>query len=82
MLRALTIHKSQGQTIERVKIDLNKIFVEGKLNLFRSEKADQKGQTYVAISRAVSLETLEIRGFSSNKCVIHPHFQNDVGRQY
>jgi ATP-dependent DNA helicase PIF1 len=31
MDRALTIHKSQGQTIERVKIDLNKIFVEGKL---------------------------------------------------
>jgi ATP-dependent DNA helicase PIF1 len=31
MNRALTIHKSQGQTIERVKIDLNKIFVEGKL---------------------------------------------------
>jgi ATP-dependent DNA helicase PIF1 len=32
MGRALTIHKSQGQTIERVKIDLNKIFVEGKLH--------------------------------------------------
>jgi ATP-dependent DNA helicase PIF1 len=49
----LTIHKSQGQTIERVKIDLKKIFVEG--------------QTYVAISRAVSLDTLEIRNFSANK---------------
>jgi ATP-dependent DNA helicase PIF1 len=27
--RALTIHKSQGQTIERVRIDVKKVFVEG-----------------------------------------------------
>ncbi|OCF40183.1 hypothetical protein I317_06007 [Kwoniella heveanensis CBS 569] len=55
---ALTIHKSQGQTIERVNIDLNKIFVEG--------------QTYVAISRAVSLENLEIRNFRADKIMAHP----------
>ncbi|RXK40277.1 hypothetical protein M231_02391 [Tremella mesenterica] len=54
---ALTIHKSQGQTIERVKIDLNKIFVQG--------------QTYVAISRAVSLENLEIRNFAAHKVMAH-----------
>ncbi|WRT69352.1 uncharacterized protein IL334_006336 [Kwoniella shivajii] len=54
---ALTIHKSQGQTLERVKIDLNNIFVEG--------------QTYVAISRAVSLDTLQIMNFSASKVMAH-----------
>ncbi|WVR08357.1 hypothetical protein IAU60_005412 [Kwoniella sp. DSM 27419] len=54
---ALTIHKSQGQTLDRVKIDLGKIFVEG--------------QTYVAISRAVSLDHLEIRNFSADKVMAH-----------
>nr|XP_019009026.1 uncharacterized protein I206_05666 [Kwoniella pini CBS 10737]OCF47807.1 hypothetical protein I206_05666 [Kwoniella pini CBS 10737] len=54
---ALTIHKSQGQTLERVKIDLNNIFVEG--------------QTYVAISRAVSLDTLQILNFSAHKVMAH-----------
>ncbi|WWC93163.1 uncharacterized protein L201_008131 [Kwoniella dendrophila CBS 6074] len=54
---ALTIHKSQGQTLERVKIDLNNIFVEG--------------QTYVAISRAVSLDTLQLTNFSEHKVMAH-----------
>nr|XP_019000033.1 uncharacterized protein I203_07567 [Kwoniella mangroviensis CBS 8507]OCF63494.1 hypothetical protein I203_07567 [Kwoniella mangroviensis CBS 8507] len=54
---ALTIHKSQGQTLERVKIDLNNIFVEG--------------QTYVAISRAVSLDTLQLLNFSAHKVMAH-----------
>ncbi|WVN90430.1 uncharacterized protein L203_105666 [Cryptococcus depauperatus CBS 7841] len=55
---ALTIHKSQGQTIERVRIDLEKTFAEG--------------QAYVAISRAVSLEGLEIHNFSSSHVRVHP----------
>lgn len=48
-------------------------------------QADMEGQTYVAISRAVSLETLEIRGFSSNKqvplCTFHfaGHMADKVG---
>ncbi|KIR52308.1 ATP-dependent DNA helicase PIF1 [Cryptococcus gattii Ru294] len=54
---ALTIHKSQGQTLERVKIDLAKIFVEG--------------QTYVAISRAVSLDSLEILNFRPDSVKAH-----------
>ncbi|OXH20987.1 ATP-dependent DNA helicase PIF1 [Cryptococcus neoformans] len=54
---ALTIHKSQGQTLERVKIDLAKIFVEG--------------QTYVAISRAVSLDGLEILNFRPDSVKAH-----------
>ncbi|WVQ78705.1 hypothetical protein IAT38_000792 [Cryptococcus sp. DSM 104549] len=50
---ALTIHKSQGQTIERLRVDLQGTF--------------EDGQAYVAISRAICLETLEIRNFDRNK---------------
>jgi len=30
--RAITIHKSQGQTIERLRVDLRKTFADGKAN--------------------------------------------------
>lgn len=46
---ALSIHKAQGQTIDRLKVDLKKIFEEG--------------QVYVALSRAVSKERLQIVNF-------------------
>ncbi|CCA69121.1 related to PIF1-DNA helicase involved in mitochondrial DNA repair and telomere length control [Serendipita indica DSM 11827] len=55
---AMSIHKSQGQTLERVKVDLNKVF--------------EKGQAYVAISRATSLEGLQVVGFQKNKVFAHP----------
>ncbi|SCV05545.1 LANO_0H09846g1_1 [Lachancea nothofagi CBS 11611] len=48
---ALSIHKAQGQTIDRLKVDLRKIFEEG--------------QVYVALSRAVSKERLQIINFDS-----------------
>lgn len=44
------MHKAQGQTLERVKVELAKTFAAG--------------QTYVAISRAISLDSLELRNFS------------------
>ena len=47
---ALTVHKSQGATIDYLKVDLAGCFAEG--------------QAYVAISRACSVDGLEITNFS------------------
>ncbi|TVY73229.1 ATP-dependent DNA helicase PIF1 [Lachnellula suecica] len=55
---ALSIHKAQGQTLERVKIDLKKIF--------------EKGQAYVALSRATSQEGLQVLNFDKSKVMAHP----------
>lgn len=55
---ALSIHKAQGQTLERVKIDLKKVF--------------EKGQAYVALSRATSQAGLEVLNFDPAKVMAHP----------
>jgi ATP-dependent DNA helicase PIF1 len=55
---ALSIHKAQGQTLERVKIDLKKVF--------------EKGQAYVALSRATSQAGLEVHNFDKSKVMAHP----------
>jgi ATP-dependent DNA helicase PIF1 len=52
---AITIHKSQGQSIERLKIDLSRVF--------------ERGQTYVALSRACSLKYLQVIGFLESKII-------------
>ncbi|KAL5632929.1 hypothetical protein ACGC1H_003427 [Rhizoctonia solani] len=59
---ALTVHKSQGQTLERVKINLQRTF--------------ETGQAYVALSRCTSLDTLEVYGFDRERSVqAHPRVQ-------
>jgi ATP-dependent DNA helicase PIF1 len=55
---ALSIHKAQGQTLERVKVDLGKIF--------------EKGQAYVALSRATSKDGLQVLRFDKSKVMAHP----------
>lgn len=54
---ALSIHKAQGQTLERVKVDLGKIF--------------ERGQAYVALSRATCQEGLQILRFDPKKVMAH-----------
>lgn len=52
---ALTIHKSQGLSIDYLHVDLSGAF--------------SSGQAYVALSRATSFDTLRVSNFSK-KCVI------------
>ncbi|RKF61786.1 ATP-dependent DNA helicase PIF1 [Erysiphe neolycopersici] len=55
---ALSIHKAQGQTLPRVKIDLRKIF--------------EKGQAYVALSRSTTQAGLQVLNFDKSKVLAHP----------
>ncbi|KAK7014176.1 dna repair and recombination protein pif1, partial [Favolaschia claudopus] len=55
---ALSIHKSQGQTLHRVKVDLSGVF--------------DSGQAYVALLRATLLEQLQVTNFDPSKVQMHP----------
>ncbi|KAK8091740.1 mitochondrial DNA helicase [Apiospora hydei] len=55
---ALSIHKAQGQTLHRVKVDLDRVF--------------ETGQTYVALSRTRSMEGLQVLNFHPSKVTAHP----------
>lgn len=59
---ALSIHKAQGQTLERVKVDLGKVF--------------EKGQAYVALSRATSMNGLQVLRFDPKKVNAHDKVRN------
>ncbi|EEQ31138.1 DNA repair and recombination protein pif1 [Microsporum canis CBS 113480] len=55
---ALSIHKAQGQTLQRVKVDLGRVF--------------ERGQAYVALSRATSKNGLQVSRFDPKKVMVHP----------
>ena len=55
---SLSIHKSQGQTLPKVKVDLKNVF--------------ETGQAYVALSRAVSRDGLQVLNFDKYKVKSHP----------
>ncbi|PRT56155.1 ATP-dependent DNA helicase PIF1 [Wickerhamiella sorbophila] len=54
---ALSIHKSQGQTLEYAQVDLGNIF--------------ERGQAYVALSRVTSLDGLQVKRFNPHKVTVH-----------
>lgn len=55
---AITVHKSQGMTLDAAKINLNNVF--------------EPGMGYVALSRVKSLDSLSILGLHSNAFKVHP----------
>lgn len=55
---AITIHKSQGMTLDKVTIDLGGVF--------------EYGQAYVALSRARKHVNLSLSNFTRRSCKAHP----------
>lgn len=65
---ALSIHKAQGQTLERVKVDLGKVF--------------EKGQAYVALSRATTQQGLQVLNFQKARVMAHPRVVEFYNKLY
>ena len=55
---AITIHKSQGMSLDYLKVDASRSF--------------EAGQAYVALSRARSIEGLQVLSFDERKCWCDP----------
>lgn len=55
---AITVHKSQGMTLDTAELDLSKAFVEG--------------MGYVGLSRVRSLRTLYLKGFNQRSLMVSP----------
>lgn len=53
---AMSIHKAQGQTLDRVKVDLANIF--------------ENGHAYVALSRATAKERLQVLNYNPRKVTV------------
>lgn len=58
LARAITVHKSQGMTLDAAEMDLSKVF--------------EPGQGYVALSRLKSLESLKFLGLNESGLNAHP----------
>ena len=91
---SLSIHKSQGQTLPKVRVDLGKVFEKGNCEaaeisvLFNDRyyickyggdhdanivlSSCSLGQAYVALSRATTLEGLQVLNFDRRKVMVHP----------
>lgn len=85
---AMSIHRSQGQTLHRVRVDLAGTFETGEgpsavlspylhcfifpILLAGTDSLPSTGQTYVALSRCPSEDGLQILNFSAHK-VRHAH---------
>jgi len=54
---SLSIHKSQGQTLQRARVDVGRAF--------------DAGMVYVALSRAVSVDALQVLRFNPSKVLVH-----------
>ena len=71
----MSIHKSQGQTLDRVKVDLGRVFEKGTLHCYIFvmwlTRPGKTGQAYVALSRATSLAGLQVLGFDEKKVGSH-----------
>jgi len=55
----ITIHKSQGMTLDKLVVDCSRIF--------------EKGQAYVAMSRVKTLNGLYLKNFSKDKVMVDDH---------
>uniref|UniRef100_A0A6B2KZ88 ATP-dependent DNA helicase n=1 Tax=Arcella intermedia TaxID=1963864 RepID=A0A6B2KZ88_9EUKA len=62
---AVTVHKSQGLTIDKLIVDLTECF--------------DPGQAYVSLSRARSLKGLKVKGFNSKKVITSEIVKNYFG---
>lgn len=58
LARAITVHKSQGMTLDAAEMDLSKVF--------------EPGQGYVALSRVKALESLKLLGLNESWLNAHP----------
>eukprot|EP00462_Mataza_sp_D1_P007381 CAMPEP_0175123576 /NCGR_PEP_ID=MMETSP0087-20121206/2320_1 /TAXON_ID=136419 /ORGANISM="Unknown Unknown, Strain D1" /LENGTH=354 /DNA_ID=CAMNT_0016405283 /DNA_START=291 /DNA_END=1355 /DNA_ORIENTATION=+ len=66
---AMSVHKSQGMTLDKAVVDLSSVF--------------EYGQAYVALSRVKSLRGLALQGFNRSKVRAHPRvkaFYTDLQR--
>lgn len=63
---AITVHKSQGMSLDAAQIDLGRAF--------------EFGQGYVALSRVRTLAGLSLLGFNANALMVHPKIMEEDAR--